>query len=194
MSAVPMRLHRWTEAEYLAFERASDAKHEYYDGQIYDMVGASYRHNLIAANAHVALRTALGERACVVLQSDQRVKLQRAYVYPDVVVVCGVPQLTDQDTLLNPTAIVEVLSPAAEAHDRGVKWQGYQRLESLRDYLLIAQDAPRVDHFARQDERRWLLTVHEGLTAAATLLGLNVQLLLAAIYANVTFPEAEDSA
>jgi Uma2 family endonuclease len=189
-----MRLHRWTEAEYLAFERASDAKHEYYDGQVYDMVGASYRHNLIAANAHFALRAALGERSCVVLQSDQRVKLQRAYVYPDVVVVCGAPQLADQDTLLNPTAIVEVLSPATEAHDRGMKWERYQRLESLQDYLLIAQDAPKVDHFGRQGERQWLLTAHEGLTAVVKLLGLNIQLPLAAIYANITFSELEDSA
>jgi Uma2 family endonuclease len=194
MSAAPMHLHRWTEAEHLAFERASDAKHDYYNGQIYDLVGASYRHNLIAANAHFALRAALGECACVVLQSDQRVKLQRAYVYPDVVVVCGEPQLADQDTLLNPIAIAEVPSPATEAHDRGMKWEGYQRLESLRDCLLIAQDAPRVDHFARQGERQWLLTVHEGLTAVAPLLGLNIQLPLAAIYANVAFPEIEGSA
>lgn len=194
MSAVPMRLHRWTEAEYLAFERVSDAKHEYYDGQIYDMVGASYKHNLIAANAHFALRTALSERRCIVLQSDQRVKLERAYVYPDVVVVCGEPQLADQDTLLNPTVIVEVLSPATEAHDRGVKWQRYQSLESLQDCLLIAQDAPKVDHFARHGAQQWLLTVHEGLTSVVRLLGMNVQLPLAALYANVTFSEPEAQA
>lgn len=97
-----IRPHYWTEDEYLAFERASNSKHEYFDGQIYDMVGASFNHNLIAANVHFALRSALGVRLCFVLQSDLCVALQNAYVYPDVVVVCGAPQLINQDILSNP--------------------------------------------------------------------------------------------
>lgn len=193
MSALRMHPHCWTEAEYLAFERASDAKHEYFDGQIYDMVGASFRHNLIAANAHFALRSALDKHPCLVLQSDLRVKLLGAYVYPDITVVCGTPQLAEQDTLLNPMLIVEVLSPSTEAHDRGLKWQRYQRLESLQDYLLIAQEAPKVEHFTRRGARQWLLNIYEGLDAVIALANYAANVPLAAIYANVTFAESDSS-
>ncbi len=154
MVALPKYEHQWTEAEYLAFERASDAKHEYYDGQLYNVVGASYKHNLIASNANFVLRSALGNQPCAVLQSDLRVKLLRAYVYPDVIVVCGTPQLTEQDTLLNPSLIVEVLSPSTAQHDRTTKWQRYQTLSTLQDYLLIAQNAPRIEHYGRQGEKQ----------------------------------------
>lgn len=191
MVVIPLRPHRWTEEEYLAFDRASSGKYEYYDGQIYDMVGASFRHNLIAANAHFALRSALGGRSCFVLQSDLRVALSNTFVYPDVVIICGQPQLIEQDTLLNPTVIVEVLSPSTEAHDRGTKWQRYQQLESLQDYLLIAQNAPKVEHFTRQNAYQWLLTIYEGLDAVLTLPKLNANLPLSAFYTNVTFGESE---
>ncbi|MCS6870394.1 MAG: Uma2 family endonuclease [Anaerolineae bacterium] len=193
MIALPMRPHCWTEAEYLAFERASDGKHEYYDGQIYDTVGASLQHAQITANVIAALHSATLDSPCRVFTSDLRVKLHRAYVYPDVTVVCSTPQLADQDTLLNPTVIVEVLSPSTEAHDRGTKWQRYQQLESLQDYLLVTQDKPRVEHFARQGAQQWSLTICERLSASVALTALNVQVSLAAIYANVTFSKSEEA-
>jgi Uma2 family endonuclease len=186
-----IRPHYWTQEEYLVFERTSNSKHEYFDGQIYDMVGASFNHNLIAANVHFALRSALGTCPCFVLQSDLRVALQNAYVYPDVVVVCGTPQLIDQDILINPTLIVEVLSPSTEGQDRGTKWQRYQRLESLQDYLLVSQDAPQVEHFTRQSAQQWLFTLYEGLEIAVALPKLGVSLPLSAIYANILFAESE---
>ncbi|MFN7209163.1 MAG: Uma2 family endonuclease, partial [Aggregatilineales bacterium] len=153
--------------------------------------GASFRHNLIAANAHFALCSALSGRSCFILQSDLRVALSNTFVYPDVVVICGQPQLIEQDTLLNSTAIVEVLSPSAEAHARGIKWQRYQQLESLQDYLLIAQNAPKVAHLTRQNAHQWLSTIYEGLDAVLSLPKLNANLPLSAFYTNVTFGESE---
>lgn len=193
MVALPKYEHHWTEAEYLAFERASDAKHEYYDGQLYNMVGGSANHSQIAANTIATFHSILLERPYRVYTSDLRVKLLRAYVYPDVIVVCGTPQLTEQDTLLNPSLIAEVLSPSTAQHDRTTKWQRYQTLSTLQDYLLIAQNAPRLEHYGRQGEKQWLLTIYEGLEAVAELPSLNVRLPLADLYAKVEFaPEPDE--
>lgn len=195
MVALPKYEHQWTEAEYLAFERTSETKHEYYDGQLYNMVGGSANHSQITANTIATFHIILRERPCRVYTSDLRVKLLRAYVYPDVTVVCGEPQLADQDTLLNPTSIIEVLSPSTAQHDRTTKWQRYQTLSTLQDYLLIAQDVPRLEHYGRQGEKQWLLTIYEGLEAVAELPSLAVRLPLVELYAKVDFlpEEAADA-
>lgn len=181
--------HRWTEQEYLAFERASDTKHEYHDGEVYNMVGGSVRHPQIAANTIIALGAALRERPCRVFTSDLRVKLPQSFVYPDVTVVCGEPVFLDskQDTLLNPTLVVEVLSPTTEAVDRGAKQSGYLALESLQCYLLAAQDAPVVELYARQDAASWLYTRCAGFEASLDVPVLGISLTLADLYAKVDF-------
>ena len=125
----------FTPAEYLALERAADAKSEYLDGEIVAMTGGSRAHSLIAANLVRELGNALRERPCEVYGSDLRVSVALAglYAYPDVTVVCGQPTFTDdeRDTLENPTVIVEVLSPSTEGLDRGAKFTRYRRLPSL---------------------------------------------------------------
>lgn len=185
--------HYWTEAEYLAFERSSLTKHEYFDGEIYDMVGGSARHSQIAANAIVAFSTLLRGRPCRVYTSDLGVKLARAHVYPDVTVVCGAPRFLDdkEDRLLNPTLILEVLSPSTEAHDRGKKLERYQALESLQACLLAAQDEPQLELYTRHAEG-WLYTRHIGLEAVAEIPLLGIGLALAALYSDVTFPAAHE--
>lgn len=190
MTALPR--HRWTEDEYLAFERASDSRHEYHDGEIYNMVGGSSRHAQIIANAIIALGTALRERSCRVYTGDLRVKLPQSFVYPDVTVVCGDPLFLDsrQDTLINPTLIIEVLSPTTEAFDRSTKQGGYLSLESLQVYALVAQDAPAVDLYARQDAASWLYTRHAGLDTPIDLPALAISLPLADLYAKVDFSDA----
>lgn len=187
---------RMTEAEYLAFERASDIRHEYLDGHVYAMTGASRAHNLISTYTAASLINQLRGRPCEVYASDMRVRVSATglYTYPDVTVVCGNPQFADSalDTLLNPVLVIEVLSPSTESYDRGKKFQHYRQLESLREYVLISQDSPRVERFLRQDDGTWLLTDAAGLDASLELASVACTLALAEVYEKVTF-EAEDA-
>ena len=152
---------RITEAEYLVRERAAEYRSEYLDGYVRAMTGASRPHNLMTVNVSGELRQQLRRRPCEVYATDMRVKVATAglYTYPDVVVVCGRPVFEDAqtDTLLNPIVIVEVLSPSTEAYDRGEKFAHYGRMDSLREYVLVAQDRVRVEHYLRK-RKRWILT------------------------------------
>jgi Uma2 family endonuclease len=189
MTAMPLK--RWTPEEYLDLERRSDEKHELFDGEIYMMSGASRKHNLIAGNIYAVLHSQLRARQCEAYINDMRVRIDRRnYVYPDLVVVCEPPHLEDDklDTLLNPTLIGEVLSPTTEQYDRGRKFEAYRAVESLQEYLLIAQDRPRIERYVRQDAG-WLLTEVTGLDAALTLDAIGCTLLLGDIYERITFEE-----
>jgi Uma2 family endonuclease len=150
------------EEEYIAREHAAAAKSEFLRGRVYAMAGGSPRHNLIVANAAAVLGAAMRDGPCVVLSSDQRVWIERTglYTYPDVTVVCGPLRLHPRfaDTLVNPTLLVEVLSPSTEAYDRGVKFAHYRQIETLREYLLVSQDEKLLEHYARQGDGSWRLT------------------------------------
>jgi Uma2 family endonuclease len=184
-----------TEAEYLAFERASPTKHEYYRGHVYAMTGASERHNLITANVIAALHSQLRQKPCRVYPSDLRVKAQKTglFTYPDILVVCGKPEFTDDaiDTLLNPVVIIEVLSPSTEAYDRGMKFQNYRTIETLYDYVLIAQDAPYVEHYTRQQPGQWVLSEYVRSVDILNLPSIDCTLALADVYEHVAFTPAE---
>jgi Uma2 family endonuclease len=188
---VAQRKPIWTEESYLAFERASDIRHEYVHGEVYAMAGASLRHNVITSNIAASLGTQLRGKPCSAMSSDMRVKTPtRLYGYPDVVVVCGEPQLDDKqyvDTLLNPTLIVEVLSPSTEAFDRGKKFTHYQSMASLQEYLLIAQDEARVEHFRRQPDGKWMLESFTELTDSVGLPSIDCTLVLTDVYDRVEF-------
>ncbi len=151
-----------TAAEYLAFERDADVRHAFLDGDVFAMTGASRPHNLINTNISTNLHGQVRARGCEVYTSDMRVHIPETglYTYSDVVVACGEPRYEDAelDTLLNPTLIVEVLSPSTEDHDRGSKLVHYRSIDSFVDYLLVAQQRVHVEHFARQADGRWLLT------------------------------------
>src|SRR5947209_59661 len=153
---------RFTPQEYLAREREAKYKSEYLYGDIVAMAGASEQHNLITTNIVRELSLQFKGRPCRAYASDMRVKVSDSglYTYPDVAAVCGEARFEDvkRDTLLNPTVIVEVLSESTEAYDRGDKFALYRGLETLTDYLLVAQDTVRVEHFVRQPEGRWLLS------------------------------------
>ncbi len=180
----------YTASEYLALERASETRSELVNGQILAMTGASRAHNLIAASICREIGNHLKGRPCEAYQSDMRVKVSPTglYTYPDVVVVCGSPSLEDEygDTLLNPTLLVEVLSPSSEAYDRGEKFAHYRRLDSLREYLIVAQDRPRVERYVRDGER-WVLTEASGLDATLDLASIGCVLALADVYDKVPF-------
>ncbi len=148
-----------TAGEYLAWEREQETKHEFFDGEVFAMSGGSYRHNALGASIGSALRSVLRARGCFVLTSDQRVGLwnQERYVYPDTTVVCGdvESQAGTSDVLLNPAIIVEVLSKSTEPYDRGLKWEGYQRITSLTDYLLVSQSKVQIETFRRREGNHW---------------------------------------
>ncbi len=174
--------------EYLAIERQAETRSEYLDGEMFAMAGGSYAHNVIVGNLVGEIRQQLKGRPCTVCPSDQRVRVPEVdYTYPDVVVVCGEPRFEDEhlDILLNPVLIVEVLSPTTEAYDRGKKFQLSQEIESLMEYVLVAQDQHRVERFLRQDGNQWLLTTTTGLESTVSLTSIQCALPLAEVYDKV---------
>lgn len=148
-----------TPEEYLAAERTAETRSEYFAGKVFAMVGASKRHSLIAANIIRVLGNQLLDRPCNVYPSDMRVKVSATgkYTYPDVVVACEPERFDDaeNDTLLNPVVIVEVLSASTEAYDRGKKFEQYQQIESLTEYLLVAQEPCRIEQYVRRSHKEW---------------------------------------
>ena len=200
MSTEPRR--RMTVEEYLAFERASETKHEYVDGEVYpwgesprvitpDADRARENHRLIAGNVFASCSNQLRGRGCRVYPSDLRVQLGDPdhYAYPDLAIVCGPPQFADDghDTLLNPTVLIAILAPAMELGDRTRKFRRHQRIPSFREYVLIAQDEPRVEHFVRRDDGQWLYEAAEGLAATLALPAAGCTLALADVYEGVVF-------
>jgi Uma2 family endonuclease len=183
--------------EYLAFEHQSDTKHEYFAGEIVALAGASFEHNLIVGNSYASLHTQLRRRPCAVLPSDQRLRVSPhgPLTYPDIMVVCGQPQFTDErpDTLTNPTVIIEVLSPSTEGDDRGRKAKHYRTIESLQEYVLIAQDEYRIEQYVRAENGWWRFTEATELGAAIHLASIECTLSLADVYERVTPTAAEEN-
>jgi len=183
------KLYYFTPEQYLDRERAAEYKSEYLDGQIYAMAGATRRHNLIGMNLALSLGTQLRNRPCEAYSGDMRVQADqsRQYFYPDVVVVCGEPEFRDgrEDTLLNPTVIVEVLSRSTEAFDRGEKFSRCRQMGSLVEYLLVSQDERRIEQFTRQDDGTWRLTETRE-TGTAALESIGCTLSLEDVYNKVT--------
>lgn len=181
-----------TPEEYLAWERKSDTKHEYLRGEIIAMSGASFVHNIITANITTALNNQLTRSNCIVTASDMRVRThpEASYFYPDVLVVCGEPRFEDNtfDILLNPIVLVEVLSPSTQAYDRGEKFEHYQRLTSLQEYMLVSQDEVGVELYRRQ-ETQWKLIEFQSLENVLSLASIDCELILTDIYRRVEFRE-----
>ena len=177
-----------TPEEYLTSERKAIFKNEYLDGRIIAMSGASLAHTFITADILTELNIQLRGQACQVISNDMRVKTgpKGAYFYPDVVVFCGEPQFEDNvfDTLLNPTLIVEVLSPSTEVYDRGEKFARYQELSSLREYLLVVQDRVHVEHY-RLIKAAWVPTQFASLDDVLSLVSIGCELPLQEIYRRV---------
>lgn len=189
MSAAP-RLHL-SVADYLDWEERQDERHEYYRGEVFAMAGGTEPHAAIIGNAYMAFRLAWGPRGCKVYTEALRVRVDAAdlITYPDLSVVCGEAHFYDprRTTLLNPTALVEVLSPSTEAYDRTTKLGFYHQIPGLQACVLIAQDRPAVDVYVPDGEGWCMTPTTEG---AADVLG--VPLPLDALYDGVDFPTAEE--
>lgn len=181
--------------EYLELERKADYKSEYFNGEIFAMGGASPRHVLIVTNVASELRTQLKKRPCMVYSTDLRVRVrpEGLYTYPDVVVICDAPQFADdrQDTLTNPTLIVEVLSKSTKDYDRGEKFEQYRAIGSLREYVLIAQDRYHVEHLARQSDNTWLLSETNRIEDSIELISIECSLPLIEVYDKIDLLEAK---
>jgi Uma2 family endonuclease len=177
----------FTEEEYLALEEKSKIKHEFMDGEIYSMAGASRRHNLATSNISTELNLRLRETGCEVYASDFRVKIRDGHnVYPDVAVACGEILTENNDTtLLNPVVIFEVLSKSTEKRDRGEKAEDYFRLESLGEYVLVSQNRVRVEHFSRQNNNEWTLKIYENIDDVVQLKSLRCEIPLELIYLKI---------
>lgn len=175
-----------TPEEYLAIERQSEYKSEYVDGVMYAMSGASFKHNVIVANVIAELVQQLRGRPCRALPSDIKVRMpdSRKFFYPDVSVVCKEPDFHDErsDVILNPTLLVEVLSESTAAFDRGEKFQSYQQLDSLQEYLLVSQDKFFVEQYVRQSREKWIYIAMVGLESSLALPSVECTLSLKAVY------------
>ncbi|MBK5293245.1 MAG: Uma2 family endonuclease [Acidobacteriia bacterium] len=178
-----------TEAEYLARERQAEHKSEYFGGEIFAMFGARRTHVRLTGRIWRRLLEQLDGRDCEAYAADLRVRTGSTglYTYPGVVVVCGEQKFLDKelDTLLNPTLVLEILSPSTEAYDRGRKFEQYRGIESLREYVLVDQQSPSIECFLLQPDGGWLLHAHTGLDAVARLESIDCQLALRDVYDGV---------
>lgn len=147
-----------TPQEYLKLEREAEFRHEYLNGEIFEMAGGTKRHSLLSTNLARLIGNQILDRNCNVFDSDMRIRIPNEnYTYADIVALCGEEHFEDEteDTLLNPSVIFEVLSRSTEAYDRGAKFEQYQTIESLQEYVLITQEPFRVEQFVRQDVNAW---------------------------------------
>jgi Uma2 family endonuclease len=175
--------------EYLAIERRSDTKHEYYAGEMFAMAGATEEHNLIAGNVFASLHLQLKGRPDKIFLSDMRVKVVATGLrtYPDVVALCGETEFEDgvRDTLTNPSLLVEVLSESTESYDRGKKFEHYRKIPSFREYLLIAQDRVHIERYLRSDDGQWVLLEYGDLASTIELSSIGGTLQIADVYDKV---------
>jgi Uma2 family endonuclease len=182
--------------EYLELERKAEFRSEYYRGEMFTMSGGSPRHSLIKVNLGSELIHQLKGCPYVAYGSDLRIRVSATelYTYPDASVVCGKLEFDDErgDTILNPDLIAEVLSDSTEAYDRGRKFDHYRRLESLREYLLVSQDEPKLEQFSRNDDGTWTLSVFDKMNEEVVLASLGITLSVAEIYDKVDFTTPAD--
>ena len=193
---------RYSVDDYLAIERESKERHIYLDGEIYAMAGESPAHGDISTNTLGLLYSQLKGTPCRARTKDTKVRSGRIpmsgkgtsglFSYPDILVVCGEPEYHDafKDVILNPTTIVEVLSESTEAFDRGEKFRRYRKWNpTLRDYILVSQDKPQIEHYERQPNGRWSFDSHEGLESEVVIASIRCVLKLADVYDRIVFAE-----
>ncbi len=181
-----------TPAEYLEFERKAEYKNEYYNGEIFAMSGVSRRHDYIDMQLMVLVGAHLRGKKCRAFSSNMRVLVEAdgLYTYPDLSVACEEPKFADEhvDTLINPTLIVEILSPSTEQYDRGQKAKLYRALPSLKELLLIEQDSYELELYRRQPDGSWLILEARGLDASIQLASIDYTLRLGELYETVATP------
>jgi Uma2 family endonuclease len=185
--------HYYSLGEYFALEQASDARFEYWDGDIVCMSGGSLAHYRISSNIHISLDRGLHGRPCEAFTGDAAIWTPALppYRYPDASVVCGEIQtkhINGLDAVVNPVLVVEVTSPSTVKLDEGEKLIAYQAIPTLREYLLVSQDAPHVTHYTRREGDTWERRDVTDPEASLELEGVGCALKMRDIYDGLTFP------
>lgn len=197
---------RMTVEDYLRMERASDERHTFLDGRVWAMAGESLAHGKVSVNLVGMIHSQLKGKPCFALSKETKVRsgppgprpfgsTSGLFSYPDLVVVCGEPEFLDEhtDVLMNPTAVIEVLSPSTEGFDRKEKFDRYERWNpTLTDYLLVSQDQARVEHYTRLPDGGWRLDKYIGLEAVCVVGSIGSRMPLAEVYDRVTFPDPSE--
>ncbi|MGB7156620.1 MAG: Uma2 family endonuclease [Tepidisphaeraceae bacterium] len=192
--ALPLTRKRFTPAEYYALEHDAVYKSDYYDGEIFDMSGGTSDHSLITTNLLGVVWQGLRGKPCKAYESNMRLKTPATGLrtYPDVSVYCAPLEYDPEDprktTAMNPTVVIEVSSPSTESYDRGVKAESYRQLDSLKTYVLVAQNRAYVEIRDRLPNSPWAIREVSGLDAIAKLDAIGVELPLSEVYDGVEFP------
>ncbi len=180
----------YTKEEYLEMEAEAPYKSEYYGGEIFAMAGGTPAHSILCFNMIGELREAIRKKDCTGFESNMKLDIPAAdaFVYPDIMVVCGEIQLAENtaDIITNPLLIVEVLSPGTESFDRGKKFEYYRSIPSLKEYVLVSQEKQIIEVYFRQDRGDWLYTVAEGPDKTVLLNSIEYEIALKDIYHKVT--------
>jgi len=181
---------RTSPEEYLENEKSSLSKHEYVNGRVYAMTGASDAHVTILLNLGTLLRNHLRGGGCRLYASDMKVRIEQlnVFYYPDLLVTCDERDSKNDYFKANSCLIVEVLSPTTEAADRGRKFNHYRQLASLQEYVLISQGSMNVDVFRRESQGIWSL-YPLGASDELCLESINFSCPVAALYEDVTLTE-----
>jgi len=180
-----------TPEQYLEIERAAEFRSEYFDGEMFAMSGGTLDHATIKENLATTLSLQLRGSQCRSASSDLRLQTHGGgpCFYPDIVVFCGKPKLSDarRDMLTDATVIIEILSPSTERYDRTFKFEHYRMLASLRDYIVIAQDRVSVEHKTRQSDNSWEMRETSDLDAVVQLPSIECSFRVADVYYRVEF-------
>ena len=184
---LPARQPRFDAQNYLEWEAGQAEKHQYLDGEVFAMVGASDAHVTIAGNVYMALRQHLRGGPCSVFISDMKLRVEEdnAFFYPDVFVTCAAADREQGQYKSAPSLVVEVLSPSTSAYDRGAKFAAYRKLPSLGEYLLIDSERLSADLFRRDEAGRWVLYPFDAAAQQLDLASVGLQLPLSALYEEV---------
>ena len=184
-------------AEYFAYCDSIEGKAEFFDGEIFDMAGGTYDHNVVLSNLAGELRSMLKGKNCTALADNQRIEVESGnnYCYADGAVVCGPPQFSelDRNSLKNPTLLIEVSSPSTALYDRTVKFRRYSAIPSLREYVIVQPDLVSVEVLQRTPDDKWLLTHYAYLDQTVLLESLQIALPMAEIYDKVLFLNEEQA-
>jgi Uma2 family endonuclease len=194
---LPQEKIKYTLEEYLELDHQSEEKIEYWDSHIYTLAGASAAHNQIQFNLIISLGNQLRGKGCRVFPSDMRVKVPAylPYRYPDLSALCGEAEFEkvgNQELLVNPQLIVEILSDSTEAFDRSYKFTYYKSIPSFIEYILIAQDRPHVTQFVKQSDNYWLNHEFNSLEESFEFASLDCRSDLLELYEAVAFPEKQN--
>ena len=175
-----------TPEQYLELERAALEKHEYYQGEIFAMSGASFRHNVIFKNTYLKLGVKLAGKPCQPYGSDLRIHIpsNSLFTYPDISIICGKPEMTDEvmDTVKNPTVIIEILSKSTQDYDKGQKFTLYRDIESLKEYILIDSQSVRVEKYCKNSDGSWTLRDYKDIEDTFIIESIGEDMSLADFY------------